>query len=302
MPKFKAIRIDKRRGRADGRRRGFRRGRADGRATSTVRVTHSTVNYKDGLAITGKSPVVRRFPMMPGIDFAGVVERGAHPALKPGDAGRANGWGVGETHLGAYARAGARQGRLAGAAAPGLHARRRPWRSARPATPPCWRVLALEHHGARRPTHGAGGRDRGGRRRRLGRGRAAGQARLARDRLDGPAGGGRLSAATSARPRSSTARRTVGARQAARQGALGRGHRLRRLAHARQRAGPDRARRRRRGLRPGAAAWTCPPRSRPSSCAAWRCSASTASRRRGRAASRPGTGWPAISIPTSSTR
>ncbi len=69
----------------------------------TVRVTHSTVNYKDGLAITGKAPVVRRFPMIPGIDFAGVVEASSHQDFKPGDAVVLNGWGVGETHLGGYA-------------------------------------------------------------------------------------------------------------------------------------------------------------------------------------------------------
>jgi acrylyl-CoA reductase (NADPH) len=69
----------------------------------TVRVTHSTVNYKDGLALTGKGPVVRRFPMIPGIDFAGVVETSSHADFKPGDQVVLNGWGVGETHLGAYA-------------------------------------------------------------------------------------------------------------------------------------------------------------------------------------------------------
>ena len=69
----------------------------------TVRVTHSTVNYKDGLAITGKSPVVRRFPMIPGIDFAGIVEHSSHPDWKAGDKVVLNGWGTGETHLGAYA-------------------------------------------------------------------------------------------------------------------------------------------------------------------------------------------------------
>ncbi len=52
----------------------------------TVRVSHSTLNYKDGLAITGKAPVVRRFPMIPGIDFAGIVESSSHPDFKPGDA------------------------------------------------------------------------------------------------------------------------------------------------------------------------------------------------------------------------
>jgi len=69
----------------------------------TVAVDYSTVNYKDGLAITGKAPVVRRFPMIAGIDFAGTVETSSHPAWKPGDKVILNGWGCGETHLGAYA-------------------------------------------------------------------------------------------------------------------------------------------------------------------------------------------------------
>src|SRR5579885_304568 len=69
----------------------------------TVRVEYSTLNYKDGLAITGKAPVVRRFPMIAGIDFAGTVENSAHPAWKAGDKVILNGWGCGETHLGAYA-------------------------------------------------------------------------------------------------------------------------------------------------------------------------------------------------------
>ncbi|MFD1701453.1 MDR family oxidoreductase [Methylopila henanensis] len=68
-----------------------------------VRVSHSTVNYKDGLAITGKSPVVRRFPMIPGIDFAGKVTATENPEFKVGDEVVLNGWGVGETHLGGYA-------------------------------------------------------------------------------------------------------------------------------------------------------------------------------------------------------
>jgi acrylyl-CoA reductase (NADPH) len=70
----------------------------------TVRVTHSTVNYKDGLAVTGKAPVVRRWPMIPGIDFSGRVESSDHPDFKPGDLVILNGWGTGETHLGAYAQ------------------------------------------------------------------------------------------------------------------------------------------------------------------------------------------------------
>jgi acrylyl-CoA reductase (NADPH) len=68
----------------------------------TVRVEWSTLNYKDGLAITGKAPVVRRFPMIAGIDFAGTVESSTHPQWKRGDQVILNGWGCGETHLGAY--------------------------------------------------------------------------------------------------------------------------------------------------------------------------------------------------------
>ena len=68
----------------------------------TVAVEYSTVNYKDGLAVTGKAPVVRRFPMIAGIDFAGTVESSSHPAWKPGDKVILNGWGCGETHHGAY--------------------------------------------------------------------------------------------------------------------------------------------------------------------------------------------------------
>ncbi len=69
----------------------------------TVRVEWSTLNYKDGLALTGKAPVVRRFPMIAGIDFAGTVEQSSHPQWKPGDKVVCTGWGMGETHLGAYA-------------------------------------------------------------------------------------------------------------------------------------------------------------------------------------------------------
>jgi acrylyl-CoA reductase (NADPH) len=69
----------------------------------TVRVEYSTVNYKDGLAVTGKAPVVRRFPMIAGVDFAGTVESSSHPGWKAGDKVILNGWGLGETHLGAYA-------------------------------------------------------------------------------------------------------------------------------------------------------------------------------------------------------
>lgn len=69
-----------------------------------VRVSHSTVNYKDGLAITGKLPVVRRWPMIPGIDFCGEVVSSESADFKPGDQVILNGWGVGEAHYGAYAK------------------------------------------------------------------------------------------------------------------------------------------------------------------------------------------------------
>lgn len=68
-----------------------------------VRVSHSTLNYKDALAITGKSPVVRSFPMVPGIDFAGIVERSGDPRFAPGDAVVLNDWGTGETRWGGLA-------------------------------------------------------------------------------------------------------------------------------------------------------------------------------------------------------
>lgn len=70
----------------------------------TVRVSHSTLNYKDALAITGKGPVVRKFPMVPGIDLAGTVEHSTHPDYKTGDSVILNGWGVGETHWGGLAQ------------------------------------------------------------------------------------------------------------------------------------------------------------------------------------------------------
>lgn len=69
----------------------------------TIRVEATTVNYKDGLAITGRAPVIRRFPLVPGIDMAGTVTASWDPEWAPGDKVILNGWGVGETHFGAYA-------------------------------------------------------------------------------------------------------------------------------------------------------------------------------------------------------
>ena len=102
MSTFKAIVIDKTEaGRTVGLTDFDEKNLMDGDVT--VRIEYSTLNYKDGLAVTGKAPVVRRFPMIAGVDFAGVVETSSHPAWKAGDRVILNGWGLGETHLGAYA-------------------------------------------------------------------------------------------------------------------------------------------------------------------------------------------------------
>ena len=103
MATFKAIVIDKADGGQTVRLTDFdENDLMDGDVT--VAVDWSTLNYKDGLALTGKSPVVRRFPMIAGIDFAGTVETSSHPGWKAGDKVILNGWGLGETHLGAFAQ------------------------------------------------------------------------------------------------------------------------------------------------------------------------------------------------------
>jgi acrylyl-CoA reductase (NADPH) len=103
MPTFKAIVIDKGAagqtvGLADFDEKDLMEGDV------TFRPEWSAVNYKDGLAVTGKAPVVRRFPMIAGIDGAGTVEASSHPDWKPGDKVILTGWGCGETHLGCYAQ------------------------------------------------------------------------------------------------------------------------------------------------------------------------------------------------------
>jgi D-arabinose 1-dehydrogenase-like Zn-dependent alcohol dehydrogenase len=102
MTKFKAILIEK----SDG---GQKVSLADFDEANlmdgdvTVRVEYSCINYKDGLSVTGMAPVVRRWPMIPGIDFAGTVEVSSHKDWKPGDRVVLNGYGLGETHLGGWA-------------------------------------------------------------------------------------------------------------------------------------------------------------------------------------------------------
>jgi len=89
----------------------------------TLRPEWSSVNYRDGLAITGKAPVVRRFPMIAGVDAAAIVQASSHPAWKPGDRVLLNGWGCGETHLGMHAETARVPGDWLIALPPGLSAR-----------------------------------------------------------------------------------------------------------------------------------------------------------------------------------
>ena len=100
---FKAIFIDKQDGTQSVQVADLDEGQLP-EAAVTVRVEYSTINFKDGLAITGKSPVIRKFPMVPGIDFAGVVESSASDAWRTGDRVLLNGWGVGEGHWGGLAQ------------------------------------------------------------------------------------------------------------------------------------------------------------------------------------------------------
>jgi acrylyl-CoA reductase (NADPH) len=100
---FKAILIDKQDGAQTVRIVDLEESRLP-EAPVTVRVEYSTVNYKDGLAITGKAPVVRKFPMVPGIDLAGVVEASASGAWPVGERVLLNGWGLGEAHWGGLAQ------------------------------------------------------------------------------------------------------------------------------------------------------------------------------------------------------
>src|SRR5258708_5508678 len=122
MPTFKAIVIDKSTsGQSVGLKDFDENDLMEGDVT--FRPEWSTMNYKDGLAVTGKAPVVRRFPMIAGIDGAGTVETSSHPDWKPGDAVILNGWGCGETHLGCHAERARLKGDWLGALTPGLTAR-----------------------------------------------------------------------------------------------------------------------------------------------------------------------------------
>ena len=118
----------------------------------TVRVTHSTVNYKDGLALSGKSPIPRRFPMVLGIDLAGIVESSARPDLKPGDEVVLTGYGLSETHFGGYAEKARVKGEWLVKLPQGL-SRAETMAIGTAGVTAMLAVLALERHGAK-PTDG----------------------------------------------------------------------------------------------------------------------------------------------------
>jgi acrylyl-CoA reductase (NADPH) len=122
----------------------------------TVQVDYSTLNYKDGLAITNKSPVVRSWPMVAGIDGAGTVLESTHPAWKPGDAFVHNGWGVGETHWGCLAE----KARLKGdwlVRLPAAFTARQAMAIGTAGYTAMLCVLALEDHGVKPASQGGGG-------------------------------------------------------------------------------------------------------------------------------------------------
>jgi acrylyl-CoA reductase (NADPH) len=157
----------------------------------TVAAEWSTLNYKDGLAITGKAPVVRRFPMIPGIDLAGTVESSSHPDWKVGDKVILNGWGCGETHLGGYGAKARLKGNWLVRLPAGMGARDAMAIGTAGYTA-MLAVMALERHGLTPTSH----RDRCGGRCRLGRGGDFEPAWLSGHGVDRPSGAGRLSEKT----------------------------------------------------------------------------------------------------------
>ena len=112
-----------------------------------VAIEASTLNYKDGLAITNRGPVVRRWPMVPGIDGAGTVIESRHARWKAGDRVVLNGFGVGEAHWGCLAGRARLKGDWLVRLPEAFSAARRRWPSARRATPRCCACMALQRHG-----------------------------------------------------------------------------------------------------------------------------------------------------------
>src|SRR5262249_56884407 len=119
------------------------------------RIEWSTISPKDGPEIAGKAPVVRRFRMMPGIDLAGAVETSTHPEWKAGDKVIVNGWGLGETHLGAYAEKARMKGNWL-VRLPASMSARDAMAIGTAGHTPLLAVMALERHGLT-PANGPGG-------------------------------------------------------------------------------------------------------------------------------------------------
>ena len=113
-----------------------------------VRIDYSTINYKDGLSITGRAPIAKRYPMIPGVDFAGLVERSSHPRWKPGDAVVLNGWWSGEKRFGGLAQRARVDGELLLPLPPALTTRQAMALGSAGYTA-ALSVLALERHGLR---------------------------------------------------------------------------------------------------------------------------------------------------------
>src|SRR5262249_41731607 len=197
----------------------------------TVRPEWSTLNYKDGLAITGKAPVVRRFPMIPGIDWAGTVEPSANPEWKAGDKVILNGWGLGETHLGAYGEKARVKGNWLVPLPAGMSARDAMAIGTAGYTA-MLAVMELERHGVT-PMSGPVVVTGASRRCRLSRGCNSSPPWLSGHGFDRPAAGGRLPErlGRSRDHRTQRARRT---RKNPGKRALGGRHRYGRLDHARQ--------------------------------------------------------------------
>ena len=131
----------------------------------TIRVTHSTVNYKDGLALSGKSAIIRSFPMVLGVDLAGIVETSGRPDFAPGDEVILTGHGLGETHFGGYAERARVNGDWLVKLPAGL-TRAEAMAIGTAGFTAMLALIALEQAGLE-PSLGAGAGDGGGRRRRL---------------------------------------------------------------------------------------------------------------------------------------
>ncbi len=264
----------------------------------TVRVTHSAVNYKDGLALSGKSAIIRRFPMVLGIDLAGVVETSAHSGFSPADEVILDGYGLSETHFGGYAERARAKGEWLVKLPAGL-TRAEAMAIGTAGYTAMLAVMAIERRGLT-PASGPA----------LVTGAAGGVGSTAISLL---ADRGWKVIASTGRASEGDYLKGLGAAEiieratlAAPGKPLGKEQWVRRwTASGRPRSPTCSPRPATVAPSPPAATragWTCRRRSPRSSCAAFRCSASTASIARCRGASRPGGGWRANSTGASSRR